>query len=51
MFRTYLITSLLALSLYGYAQNKGYDLFGTSADQQKAAGPRTGGGRSSISHK
>ena len=53
MFRTYLISSLLAMSLYGYGQYKGYDLFGSSAEQQKSAGPRTGpgGGRSSISHK
>lgn len=53
MFRTYLISSLLAMSFFGYAQNKGYDLFGSSADQQQTAGARTGpgGGRSSISHK
>jgi len=48
MFRTYLGYALVALGLYGYAQAKGWTIFGTEAQRfaaQRAAeaeGRRTG---------
>jgi len=56
VFKAYLISSALALTLFSHVQYQGYSLFGkTATDEQSASASRTGtggsGGRSSISHK
>jgi hypothetical protein len=47
MFRAYLITGLLATTLFGWAQFKGYSVFGSSG----TSASHVGGGGSRIYHK
>jgi len=50
VFRTYLVSAFLALGLYGYAQYKGWSVFGSQAEEfrryraEQAAGRSSGGG-------
>jgi hypothetical protein len=49
MFRAYLIAGLLATTMFGWAQFKGYSIFGSPSSTHVAGG--VGGGGSRIYHK